>query len=177
VRGSRKYVIRFKGLKTGKHTFAFDVDRTFFEPFGNAEIINAACHVDVEMTKQARMLELLIHITGQVEVHCDRCLGLFQLPRDILETIYVKISNTEAAKSDDIIVLSDKEHELDISQMLYEFIVLSLPYQCIHPVDKEGNSTCDPDMIKQLDIHSGVREKQRITDPRWDQLKQLMNTK
>ncbi len=170
-------MIRFKGLKTGKHTFAFDVDKMFFEPFGNAEIKDAVCQVDVEMTKQARMLELLIHITGYVEVHCDRCLGLFQLPRDILETIYVKISNTEVVTSDYIMVISDKEHELDIAQILYEFIVLSLPYQCIHPLDKEGNSTCDPDMIKQLNIHSGGKEKQKETDPRWDQLKQLTNTK
>lgn len=170
-------MIRFKGLKTGKHQFEFDLDRTFFEPFGNTEIENAACHVDVEMTRQERMLELQIHITGTVEVHCDRCLGLFQLPRDIRETIHVKISDTEVVKSDDIIVIPDKEHELNISQFLYEFIVLSLPYQCIHPVDKEGNSTCDPEMIKQLEIHSGHKEKQIETDPRWDQLKQLRNTK
>jgi len=170
-------VIRFKGLKNGKHTFAFDIDGTFFEPFGNAEIKTAVCHVDVEMDKQSRMLELLIHITGYVEVPCDRCLGLFQLPRDILETIYVKVSDTEVAKSDDILIISEKEHELDISQILYEFIILSLPYRCIHPVDREGKSNCDPDMIKQLDVHSSMKEKQQEADPRWDQLKQFMNTK
>jgi uncharacterized protein len=176
VSGSRKYVIRFKGLKTGKHSFAFNVDRTFFEQFENNDIIEAACHIDVDMTKQERMFELLIHITGTVDVHCDRCLGLFQLPRDILETIVVKISNTEVTKSDDIIIVSDEEHELDISQILYEFILLSLPYQCIHPVDKEGKSTCDPEMIRQLNIHSGGKEK-RESDPRWDQLKGLIITK
>ena len=74
-------------------------------------------------------------------------------------------------------IIPEKEHELDLSQILYEFIVLSLPYQCIHPVDNQGNSTCDPEMIKQLAMHSGSTKKQKQTDPRWDQLKHLMNTK
>lgn len=177
MRGSRKYVIRFKGLKDGKHTFEFDIDGTFFESFGNDEIKNAPCHVDVEMIKQTRMLELLIRIAGYVEVPCDRCLELLQLPCDIRETLFVKVSDTEVAKSDDILIISEKEHELDISQVLYEFIVLSLPYRCIHPADHDGRSTCNPDMIKRLDSHSGTSEKQQEADPRWDQLKKFMNTK
>ena len=43
--------------------------------------------------------------------------------------------------------------------------------ELIHPDDADGNSTCNPDMIRRLNdllVHGEVQ-----TDPRWDDLKKL----
>ena len=60
-----------------------------------------------------------------------------------------------------------------MSQFFYEYILLALPIKKIHPDDRNGVSQCDPEMIKKLEEHltSDIDE----TDPRWNELKKLMN--
>jgi hypothetical protein len=43
----------------------------------------------------------------------------------------------------------------------------------VHPVDKHGENTCDPVMIKKLEEF--IIEEEKENDPRWDELKKLMN--
>jgi uncharacterized protein len=61
---------------------------------------------------------------------------------------------------------------LDLRQQIYEFIMLALPIKRVHPADKKGKSTCDPVMLKKLE-ELIIEEKEN--DPRWDELKKLMN--
>jgi uncharacterized metal-binding protein YceD (DUF177 family) len=58
-------------------------------------------------------------------------------------------------------------------QHCYEYILLALPIQRVHPDDKNGESTCDPGMLDKLKEHIIIEEPE--TDPRWDELKKLMN--
>jgi len=65
------------------------------------------------------------------------------------------------------------EHELDLQQHFYEYIHLALPIKRVHPDDQSGNSTCDPVMLKKL--KELIVEEKYENDPRWDELKRLMN--
>jgi len=60
-----------------------------------------------------------------------------------------------------------------LQQHIYEFIHLALPIRRVHPDDKKGNSTCDPIMLKKLE--ELVIDEDVDNDPRWDELKRLMN--
>ncbi len=60
-----------------------------------------------------------------------------------------------------------------MAQYFYEYILLALPIQRIHPNDSRGNSTCDPEMLSKLKEHTVIEEDSN--DPRWDELKKLMN--
>jgi len=71
----------------------------------------------------------------------------------------------------DMLSMPADENELDMAQYFYEYIHLALPLQRVHPTDKKGQSTCNPEMIRRLIEHSSSGE----TDPRWDELKKLMN--
>jgi uncharacterized metal-binding protein YceD (DUF177 family) len=51
--------------------------------------------------------------------------------------------------------------------------MLALPLKRVHTIDKHGKNTCDPVMIKKLEEFIIVEEKEN--DPRWDELKKLMN--
>ena len=73
----------------------------------------------------------------------------------------------------DIISLTADEHELDLQQLLFEYIHLALPIKRVHPDDSEGNSTCDPVMLKKL--NELLVEKDDENDPRWDELRKLIN--
>ena len=72
-----------------------------------------------------------------------------------------------------LLLLPADEHELDLKQYIYEYIHLALPIKRVHPDDKNGKSTCDPEMLKKLKEH--IVNNENENDPRWDELKKLMN--
>jgi uncharacterized metal-binding protein YceD (DUF177 family) len=68
--------------------------------------------------------------------------------------------------------IHEKAHELDLLHFLYEAIELALPTQLIHANDKNGNPTCNPEMLRKL-AELAPKPLDTKTDPRWDALKEL----
>ena len=70
-------------------------------------------------------------------------------------------------------MISREAHEIVIDQYLFEFIVLSLPVKRIHPDDPDGNPACNKEMMKKLNQYL-INDEQKINDPRWDDLKSII---
>jgi uncharacterized metal-binding protein YceD (DUF177 family) len=87
--------------------------------------------------------------------------------------LLVKFGKKIEDSDPDIISLTADENELDLQHHLYEYIHLALPIKRVHPDDQNGNSTCDPVMLEKLKEH--IVEEESDNDPRWDELKKLMN--
>jgi uncharacterized metal-binding protein YceD (DUF177 family) len=115
------------------------------------------------------MLVFKIDIKGYVEKECDRCLDVINYPVNVVHKLIFKFGDQWEDVSDEIIIIPETEHQLNMAHYLYEFISLSLPMQCIHPDDENGNSTCNKEMLILLSQHS----KNREVDPRWEILKKL----
>ena len=171
------FTIPFKGLKEGRYDFDFKVDDEFFEKFEGSEIKEGSLLATVAMDKRTSHLDLLIKISGAIIISCDRCLEMFSYPINCENRIIVKFGEDNSNDDADVIYLSTDEHELDLQQHLYEFIHLSLPIRRVHPLDKDGKIGCNPEMIKKLNELLIDEEKEDNTDPRWDELKKLMNNK
>lgn len=171
---NRQFVIPFKGLSSGKHDFVFDIDDKFFDAFTESEINKGKVHVEVHLIKSGTMLELIFSLEGSVYVMCDRCLDDFDLSISYNTNLFVKFGETTEEQTDEIIVLSHNEFEIDLSQYIYEYIHLSLPYRRLHPDDENGISTCNKDMIKKLEEYL-MDEKVKTPDPRWNDLNNLLN--
>ena len=135
-------MIPVKGLKTGKHQYSFDIDKEFFESYNKSEIKGADLKADIEMTVEVKTISLTVCFNGFIEVVCDRCLEYVQLPLHFSDKTYVEKGKSEESDNSEMIVIPENEHEIDLTQYLYECIMLSLPYQVVHQDDKEGNSTC-----------------------------------
>ena len=158
-------------LKTGTHQFQFEIDDTFFKDFDNGDLAGGNLTIDCTMDKQERMLIFDITIRGTLEVTCDRCLEDLDLPVEGNERLIAKFGNEEIEENDEIIVIPEQDYEIDLSQYLYEYINLILPYRKVHGEDENGNSLCNPDIIKKIEEHT----EEEATDPRWDALKKLKN--
>jgi len=167
----KRYIIQFGGLSIGNHNFEFHVDDAFFENFEYSEIKNGDVLVDVSLEKQETLLILNFSIKGNVNIICDRCSDFFDLPISTNQQLIVKFGDEDFEETDDIFVIPFNEHKIDLSQLIYEYINLSLPIKRVHPDNKQGNSTCDPEIIK---IIEGLSEN-NSTDNRWDALKKLKN--
>lgn len=146
---AQPYSIAFKGLKNGHHEFRFEVGKSLFEAFESTEIKDGACEVAVDMERSDAMLLLDIRITGHVVVACDRCLEDCRIPIDFRSSLPVRFSEQEHEYDGEVLWLVPGEDEVDLAQYIYESIVLSLPYQRVHP-----DGECDPDMLGRFRIVS-----------------------
>lgn len=170
------YNITFKGLKDGKHQFHYTIGKSFFEGIEGSTIENGNFEVDVLMNKKPQMLQLEFNIDGNVQSICDNCLEDITIPVTYQGSVYVKFGIEYDEPSEEIIVIPQEENELNIAQLIYEYIVVSMPLRSVH----EDYLSCDPEMKAKLEEFSREQNhtKNKIketTDPRWDALKKLKN--
>ena len=136
------YTIAYKGLKVGSYDFDFQVDNKLFEAYEAEEILGGDCRVKVELKRSESMLELNITIEGEVICECDRCLEDCPIAIDYEGDLVVKFSDETDYYDGDVMWISPADDVLDLTQYIYESIVLSLPYSRVH---EEGE--CNPEML------------------------------
>ncbi len=170
---SGMYTIPLIGLKEGRHTLDFKIGNEFFELFEESEVKEGSLIANFEIDKRSSHADVLIRISGRVKISCDRCLETFLHPVNCENKLLLKFGKSLDESDPDIISVPSDEHELDLQQHLYEFIHLALPIRRVHPNDTKGRSTCDPVMLKKLEELIITEEPEN--DPRWDELKKLMN--
>jgi uncharacterized protein len=168
----RQYEIPFVGLKAGKHRFNFEIDDTFFANFEGAPITGSEVKVEVDFDKKSDFFILDFYIFGFLNAECDRCTKDYK--QELLDEhrVYVKFDNRNtAAESDDedVIFISSAETHIDISQLIYEFVLLSIPMQKICAEKRNSTESCNTDLDKYL---SGEDENKEI-DQRWSALEKL----
>jgi uncharacterized metal-binding protein YceD (DUF177 family) len=175
VKKRDSYAVRISGLGEGDHNFSFEIEREFFALFEHSEISNGNVQAEVILEKKTGVFSLHFSLEGRVEVICDRCLEKFMKSISAMHTIFVKIGDSPGEVENDVLIIGRDDHEIEVGQYLYEFIVLSLPYQKIHPDDAEGNPTCNPEMLKKLNAHrTNEPDREDKSDPRWDVLKGII---
>ena len=167
------YIIPLSGLKEGRHIYDFEISNEFFELFEESEIREGEIQVDVELDKRSSHYDLIIRMEGMARLECDRCLEMYDQPVSCENRLLIRLGKKWDDTDPDILTIPSDENELDISQYLYEFVHLALPLKRTHPYDKKGNSTCNPVMLQKLS--ELVIDTEKKADPRWDELKKLMN--
>lgn len=145
-----EYTIPFRGLKSGIYEYAFRLAKPLFEAFGSTEIKDGECAAHVRMERRENGLSFDVQISGSVVVECDRCLEDCTVGIDFEGRIEAKFSEEVRDYDGEVLWLMPGQSEVDLAQYLYESVVLSLPYQRVHP---EGQ--CDPAMMERFRIVSG----------------------
>ena len=146
---SQRYAIPYKGLKNGCHEFRFEVDGSLFEEYQSTEIKDGRCEVTVAADRSESQVTLDVAIAGYVVVECDRCLEDCRVPIDFEGRLVVKFSEEVHEYDGEVMWMLPGEDQVDLKQYIYESIVLSLPYQRVHP---EGE--CNPEMLERFRIVS-----------------------
>lgn len=170
----KEYTIQFVSLSLGEHKFEFTVTDKFFENLDYSEIKQGNIQVNVNLLKQSQMMVLQFEISGTVKMVCDLCATDFDLPIEGSYKLIVKVGgNDNTNEDDDIITIGTNEHQLELSQFIYEYIALSLPIKRTHPLDKKGKPTCNKEMLKKVQQFLTKEEKNESPDPRWNDLKKI----
>ncbi|MBP5366755.1 MAG: DUF177 domain-containing protein [Bacteroidales bacterium] len=181
-----QYVIAFRSLKDGIHHFEYQINKDFFDNVESSLIEDGDLKVGLEMTKNQFMLKLHFSIEGTIKATCDICLEMFDYPIDCEDEIIVKFGTMTQELDENLYMIAEDEDTISVAQWIYELIGVNMPIRFEHPLDANGNSTCDPEMIKKLNEYL-VEEKTDTdkadytesnssrTDPRWDALKGLLD--
>ena len=168
----RDYVIEFGSLPLGQHEFEFEVGDSFFQLFENSIVQHGNVDVLVVLEKKSNMLLLDFTLQGRVMVTCDRCLDDLELELEGFSELIVKLGDHTEEESEDVIMIPATEHQLDLSQLIYEYISVMIPMRNVHPENEEGKSTCNPEILREIEKHQQQPEMDE-TDPRWEMLKNI----
>jgi len=177
----RNFTIQFVGLKDGVHNYIFKINNEFFDLFEYSELTDGNLEAIVEFKKSATMLTFNIHIKGKVKLTCDVCVDEFYHNLDFKNTIYVKFGEEYEELDLDLIMINKNDIDFDLSKLFYDLIIVNLPAKRVHPVDGNGNSTCNPKMLKKIqellvyESNSEQDEEDENIDSRWNELKKLKN--
>ena len=126
-------------------------------------------------------MELNFKHKGTIHVSCDLTNEMFDMPIKGQMKLVVQFGEEFNNDNDELLVLPHGEHQIDISQYIYEMIVLSIQLRRVHPGIKDGSLKSEVlDKLNELKVKEKKTDKiqkEENIDPRWDKLKQLLTDK
>ena len=167
------YNIAFKGLKEGNHVFDYHIGNSFFDNFENSLVDEAEADVTITLEKRSTFMTLHLDLRGLVKLTCDRCLDPYDQPVKNQADLIIKTGDITDDGDDEVIWLHPEDYQINVAQIIYEYLILGIPLKHLHPVSKDGSAGCNPEMLEKLKKYSPLHEEKG--DDRWGKLKDLLN--
>jgi len=169
----------------GQHEVTFDITDAFFQQVEGNELLDKGnLTTRVKIDKGANVMELIFHTVGSVALTCDRSLELFDYPLDITDKMMYKYGGTVQEIDENVMMITRDTPSINVAQLVYEFILLSLPLKKIHPDHRnaldEENDEIDGGYVyideeESEEESTNTEEKDTPIDPRWAQLSKFKN--
>jgi uncharacterized metal-binding protein YceD (DUF177 family) len=164
MKHNREFEIAWQGLKLGEHTFQYDIDNRFMLEHGEheTEIKNVEAQITLKFDKKNNFFLLHFDVDGKMTAACDRCGDDFEMRLWDEFDLVMKLAGEDVEEIDDeadVVFIPRSETVIDISKWLYEFVMLSVPLQKIHPDLPDGSSGCNPEALKLLESLSEPEDK------------------
>ncbi len=156
MKHSMEFELAWQGLKIGEYNYDYTVGLDFLKERGEdfKELKDLLATVNLKFTKHESFFELHFDIGGYFISPCDRCGDDFRFELWDEFDLILKLTDSESAEEveedADVAFISRSETVLDIGKWIYEFIILSIPLQHIHPNDEKGESLCNKEALALL---------------------------
>ncbi len=174
----KQFNIPFVGLKQGIHSFEYEIDNRFFEAFDFQDFNSSSLKVEL-VFKKNRHFELDFNVTGHINVDCDISLEPYEQKIEGHLPLVIKFGQEYNDDNDEILIIPHEYYEINVSQFIYELVILSIPSKKIHPKVIDGSMNSEAlQKFKELEINNNTSiKKEGDIDPRWDTLKNLITEK
>jgi len=164
MKHNREFEIAWQGLQPGLHSFVYDLDNRFMQEHLTQEegFKDWNARVTLNFDKKSDFFMLHFDVDGKVTVPCDRCGDDFEMRLWDEFDLVIKLTGDDAEKiedEDDVVFIPRSETVFDISGWLYEYIMLSIPLQKVHPDKEDGTPGCNPQALKLLNKLSEPEDK------------------
>lgn len=165
------YELVFGNLKLESHEFDYRLGKEFFDMFDSEESKNGEVDVHIHLEKATSHLDMNFEVKGWVACDCDVCLSAINMPIDGQYYLHVKLVDNPLPDEAELIYIDRNAYKLDLTQLFYEYIFLSLPYRKLCE-DSLNKKQCDESFIARMN-----EKEENETDPQWDKLKDLFKNK
>ncbi len=131
---NRENILEFSGLALGEHKLEYKLNKTFFSSseISDLEGIHSTV-VDVILKKANHMMELNLSFSGNLDTVCDISNDPFTLEISNKFSLIVRFGEKYNDDNPEILILSHREYEINLNQLFFELIALSIPMQRIKP--------------------------------------------
>ncbi len=133
---TNEHILSIATMEKGEYKDTFVVDCQPFATYEQSEIMGGQVTLSYTLKITPIIYHLSLHITGFVELTCDRCLQPMQFPIDCTDDLKGEIAEAE---------------DIDLLWCVYENLSLQIPIAHYHP-----QGECDQEMAelsKQLVIN------------------------
>lgn len=172
------YNIDIYKLPNKVYQYQHQIDQNFFKYFENSLVEQGSLLSEVTLDKQETLITIDFHITGTVELECDRSLEKFDYPIAVHEKLLFQYGAEEQELTEEIVIITRNTQTINVAQYIYEFIGLAIPMKKIHPkYAKDDNPFLEGEIVYTSN-HTQDQEDDSSDDqidPRWDILKKLKN--
>jgi uncharacterized metal-binding protein YceD (DUF177 family) len=177
MKHSREFEIAWQGLPSGISTFRYDIDDAFMqERVEEHDFKDWKATVALTFDKKSTFFMLHFDVDGSVTVPCDRCGDEFPIKLWDEFDLVIKLTGDDTKvieDEDDVVFIPRSETVIDISKWLYEFVMLSVPLQHIHP-DVNNEPGCNPGALNLLNQLSAPADE--VKNSIWQGLEKFKET-
>ncbi len=167
------FTINLDSTNDSKTSFSFKIKDQFFEEFSFADIKHVNINAEATLKKDGRDSILELAVIGRIhQVPCDICTEDLSIEIFGETSIVIRKSQSRLVSTDEVLYIKQNETNLNIKQLIFELIIVNIPKQRRHPIDKYGESTCNTEMVNLIKKY--MRGEKKSSDPRWDELKNLI---
>ena len=166
------FKINLGEITNGKNLFSFEIKDSFFETYTFSDVKYANITATALLEKNSKKLTLNLSIDGQIKkLLCDICAEELSIDISGETKVIIKKTDEDFTSTDEIFYININKNTIDLKQLIFELIVLSVPIKKQHLLDNKRNSTCNKEMVDLVNKYTA--QKQKRSDPRWDALKDL----
>jgi uncharacterized metal-binding protein YceD (DUF177 family) len=175
-----RFSIPIKGMSVGVHEYQFIVDKEFFKHFEDSQISDGDYSVKVQVDRKERIIILNFEISGEYVSKCDRCLAIIKVPSLLDYTVYLKSGSDKDSgvkEVDDVIYIYEEDFNFNLSPVIHQLIMLSMPWSNTYDCENDPNPKCDFKMLEYLEgeIEDEKSENEEFINPVWEKLKKDFN--
>lgn len=140
----KNYDISFDALKQGEYIFNYKIDQSFFDLFTfDQGFTNPEINVEAILAKHSSFMELMLNISGTLQLICDVSGEEYKQEVDNELKVLIKFGENYDDSGDDIIILPQGAYSVNIAQLVYEEVILSIPMKHISPEYLQDNGEED----------------------------------
>jgi len=165
----RDLLINIKGLYNKDYEYKVAFDDDLFKGYESRILEKGKGQIFIKLVKSTTMIQLMLIIDGTIELICDRSLKPFDFDINLEEEVIFKFGEEYKEIDDKLTIIPHETEVLDLNNVVYDIINLSVPMKKIHP---DHYSESEEDEL----IYATNNNDENHNDPRWRILKSINNS-
>ena len=161
------FTLPLAGLPFGHTYYQYVINDSFFEDRDYSEVKKGVVNLHLGVEKMETMFVLTMKFEGKVVLQCDRCGDDYEQAIEDSAEIYLKYGAEKDDEGEDVIIITKNDSEFDLSDLIYEYVILSLPIHRTH----DDESLCNQEVLAKLhNFSQSEAEPEEDEENPWKQM-------